>query len=992
MSDKNPTPLTHIIIKGARAHNLKSVNLSFPKNKFVVFTGLSGSGKSSLAFDTLYAEGQRRYVESLSSYARQFLGVMDKPDVDQIDGLSPAISIDQKTTSHNPRSTVGTITEIYDYLRLLFARIGHPHCPECGKEISTQSIDQIISNVFKLIEKKIDNTTTRIMIMAPIVQRRKGEFSALFDNLRKKGYQRLRIDGKIYDLSEELNLIKTNKHSIDVAVDRISTSKKQFNDKIEKARLKSRLTQSIEESLKLADGMAIVSFINDDSFSFPDKPTKFEDHLYSEKLACSNCNISLKELQPRSFSFNSPEGACPTCNGLGSILKIDKEKIIASTLTLSEGAIIPFSRMMSNDTWWARLVKIVISDLNYDFRKTPFEEMSEEAQKILLYGSKKIYSVTGENRFGKIASYDNTFEGFISNLERRYQETESDFIRREINQYMVKKICPSCHGARLKPESLAVHIQKLNINDITQMTIYKCLKWFNDLKEQSKQLSEKERFIAKSIIKEIISRLSFLNSVGLNYLSLSREASTLAGGEAQRIRLASQIGTGLTGVLYILDEPTIGLHQRDNDRLIETLKNLRDKGNSIVVVEHDSEVMLQSDHIVDFGPKAGKAGGEIVAVGTPKEIINNKNSITGKYLSKKKIIKRIKKSGERRLIGADQVAHGIQNNKQIKLYGATHHNLKSIDVSFPLGSLTCITGISGSGKSTLMHDTLYWQLMKHLERKIKVEAGHVNQISVPDEIRRLCLIDQTPIGKTPRSNAATYTKIFDLIRKIFANTKESKIRGYTAGRFSFNVKGGRCETCRGNGQIKIEMQFLPDVYVTCDVCHGKRYNQETLQILYHGKNIADILKMEITEAHKFFINHSTIQSKLQTLIDVGLGYLELGQSAPTLSGGEAQRVKLAKELSTKNRNHTVYLLDEPTTGLHFADVQKLLNVLTQLVNQGNTIVVIEHNMDVIKNADWIIDLGPEGGEFGGEIIAVGTPEQIAANTESFTGQYLKEEL
>lgn len=986
-----PTSNTHIIVKGAREHNLANIDLTIPKNKLVVFTGLSGSGKSSLAFDTLYAEGRRRYVESLSSYARQFLGGINKPDVDQIEGLSPAISIDQKATSHNPRSTVGTITEIYDYLRLLFARIGHPHCPECGKEISTQSIDQIVNQILEKIKNRLHKNASPIkfLILAPVVHNRKGEFSSLFANLQKQGYIRIRIDKQVYDLREELNLIKTNKHSVEAIIDRLVISKKQLQNAQEIATIKSRLTQSIEESLKLADGLTIISFVLDDSFTFPDKPKKFEDCLFSEKLACSNCGISIKELQPRMFSFNSPDGACPNCNGLGSILKINPSRIIAPSLTLSEGAIIPFASAVSRDGWWTRLIKTVVENTGYDFRKTPYEKMPADFQHLLLYGSNKIYEVRGENRYGKMTTIYEKFEGFIKNLERRYSGTTSDFVRREIERYMRKNTCETCQGKRLKKESLAVFIDHQSIADVTDMTIYQALNWTKKIK--TKQiLSSKEQTIAQSILKEIISRLNFLSSVGLNYLTLSREASTLAGGETQRIRLASQIGTGLTGVLYILDEPTIGLHQRDNHQLIKTLEDLRDKGNSVIIVEHDRDVMLASDHIIDFGPRAGKAGGKIVATGSADKIIKAKNSITGKYLARKKeIVRHVTQTQKNKLSGIKT----LNNNQQIiQIRGASKHNLKSIDVDLPLGKLICITGISGSGKSTLLHDILYYNLAEKMGKKINDEAGQVSEFKVPDFVKKVTLIDQSPIGKTPRSNPATYTKIFDYIRKIFTNTKEAKIRGYNVGRFSFNVKGGRCEACQGDGQIKIEMQFLPDVYVTCDVCHGKRYNNETLQVLYQEKNIAEILKMEVSQAYEFFKNHSTLRKKLKTLVEVGLGYLELGQPAPTLSGGEAQRVKLAKELSVNSHEHTIYLLDEPTTGLHFADVQKLLDVLSSLIEQGNTVVVIEHNLDIIKNADWIIDLGPEGGEYGGEVVAVGTTKQIIDNKNSFTAHYLKKRI
>lgn len=974
-----------IKITGAREHNLKNINLELAKNQLIVFTGLSGSGKSSLAFDTLYAEGQRRYVESLSSYARQFLGVMNKPDVDQIDGLSPAISIDQKTTSHNPRSTVGTITEIYDYCRLLFARVGHPHCHNCGKEISTQSIDQIIAQIFEQIERKFleaKKQPQKIMILAPVVKERKGEFDKLLQNLVKKGYNKARIDDQIYNLDQELNLIKTNKHSIDALIDRLVVSHEQIKNEKELTTFKSRLNQSIEEALKLANGLVYITWVNDQSFSFPENPQETEDFLFSENLACSDCGISLKELEPRSFSFNSPEGACPECNGLGSILKINAEKIIAPALTMSEGAVIPFARMMGNEGWYARLVKIVLADYEADFRLTKWEDMSQELQNILLYGSEKVYDVVGENRFGNMTSYQSQFEGFIKNLERRYSETDSEFIRREIGQFMHKEVCPLCHGDRLKKEVLSVTIAQINIAEFSRLTIDRALRLAEKIADpQSQILSEKELQIATSILKEIKTRLQFLSAVGLNYLTISREAATLAGGEAQRIRLASQIGTGLTGVLYILDEPTIGLHQRDNRRLIETLQELKKKGNTVIVVEHDRDIMMAADHIVDFGPKAGIEGGEIVFAGSYQEILQDKNSLTGKYLSRKKEITCQKSK-----------AQDVNKKAKIAIQKAKHNNLKDIDVEIPLNALTCITGISGSGKSTLLHNVLHNHLAKNLGYTYDGKLADLEKISIPTQVKRLSMIDQSPIGKTPRSNPATYTKAFDYIRQIFARSKDAAMRGYKIGRFSFNVKGGRCEACQGEGQIKIEMQFLPDVYVQCDVCHGQRYNEETLQVLYQDKNIAQVLDLSIDEACEFFKNHSNIRQKMQTLREVGLGYLKLGQSAPTLSGGEAQRVKLAKELSTRSHDHVIYLLDEPTTGLHFADIQKLLNVLHQLVEQDNTVILIEHNLDVIKNADWLIDLGPEGGEYGGEVIATGTPAEVAENKKSFTGKYLQEEL
>jgi len=984
-----------ITITGAREHNLKNINVTIPKDKLIVFTGLSGSGKSSLAFDTLYAEGQRRYVESLSSYARQFLGIMRKPDVDYIEGLSPAISIDQKTTSHNPRSTVGTITEIYDYLRLLYARIGHQYCPDCNLPVTTQTVDEIVNKVFDNVRQRSNGAPVRLMIFSPVVRQRKGEFQGLFINLQKKGYNRVRIDNEMHGLGEDFTLIKTNKHDIDVLVDRLVISKQQLADDKELKTIRSRASQSIEEALKLSEGLVEISFILDQSLNFPDNPKKTEDILFSEKLACSKCGRSFPELEPRLFSFNAPQGACPNCNGLGSLLKIDHEKIIAPSLTLSEGAVIPFARVLSNDSWWARLVRTVANDEGIDFRHTPWEKMSAETQQVLLYGSNKVFQVEGENRFGSMTMIEEKFEGFINNLERRYAETDSAWVQKDISQYMHQQVCQVCSGARLKPESLAVRILNNNIAEVTALPINQAAEWSTLVKE-SKEISAQEKQIAEPILKEIISRLEFLSSVGLNYLTLNREAATLAGGEAQRIRLASQIGTGLTGVLYILDEPTIGLHQRDNHRLIETLKNLQQKGNTVVVVEHDRDVMLAADHVLDFGPRAGKDGGQIVAQGTADEIMANKNSLTGQYLSRKKDVHRKSKrhklstnqNHEPRIVSLEDDIH----TNSIRIGGASHHNLQSIDVDFPLKKLICITGISGSGKSTLLHDTLYYQLAKQLGRKTEGREGMVERVLVPDEVRRVTLIDQSPIGKTPRSNPATYTKMFDLIRQMFAQTQDARMRAYKPGRFSFNVKGGRCEACQGDGQLKIEMQFLPDVYVTCDVCNGRRYNQETLEVLYKGKNISEVLDMTVDEAAKFFGASSQLAKKLETLQAVGLGYIHLGQPAPTLSGGEAQRVKLARELSTRTQDHVVYLLDEPTTGLHFKDVQNLLNVLDELVAQNNTVIVIEHNLDVIKNADWIIDLGPEGGDGGGQIVATGTPQQVATHKSSYTGQFLKKEF
>ncbi len=975
----------YIIVRGAKEHNLKGVNLEIPKNQLVVFTGLSGSGKSSMAFDTLYAEGQRRYVESLSSYARQFLGLMKKPEVEHIEGLSPAISIDQKTTSHNPRSTVGTITEIYDYLRLLYARVGHASCPNCGREVATQSIDQMVDIVWEQIRQRTSAAPARLMILSPVIRDKKGEFHTLFERLIKQGYTTFRIDKKFEKNPDKIALIKTNRHNVDVTIRRMTIAKIQIKDELESQRLRTELAAGLEEALKLADGFAGVSFIQDASFNFPEIPEKFDDFLFSEKLACSHCGISLKELEPRLFSFNAPQGACPTCNGLGAILKIDEKKIIAPALSLSEGAIIPFARTLSTDTWWARLLKTVIEDCGYDYRTTAYENFDEATRKTILYGSGKIYRVEGENRFGAQTTIEEKFEGVITNLERRYSETESEFMRNEIGAYMLKTVCPDCQGRRLNSDALSVHIDAQNIAQITALPITQALAWVDHL-NSDQILSNREKIIAAPIIKEVGDRLQFLVSVGLNYLTLDREASTLAGGEAQRIRLASQIGTGLTGVLYILDEPTIGLHQRDNDRLIETLKNLRDKGNSVIVVEHDYDVIAHSDYVFDFGPGAGKKGGEVVAQGTPVEITSNTQSLTGDYLSGRKQVKRPKiKLTNRKLVDLESAP--VQ--EEILIQGASHHNLKSIDVAIPLNKLVCITGVSGSGKSTLLHDTLYYQLLKHFGRVYEENPGEVERIMIPDLVKRVVLIDQKPIGKTPRSNPATYSKAFDYVRELFANTKEARLRGFGPGRFSFNTKGGRCEACQGDGQTKIEMQFLPDVYVTCDVCGGKRYNQETLSVEYKGLNIADVLNLTVDEALKVFEFHSGLNKKLGTLAQVGLGYITLGQPAPTLSGGEAQRLKLAKELATQNQDHNIYLLDEPTTGLHFADVAKLLGVLSELVAHNNTVVVIEHNLDIIKNADWLIDLGPEGGEGGGNIVFTGTPESAISQADSLTGQYLK---
>ena len=966
-----------ITVKGARQHNLKNIDISIPKNKLVVFTGLSGSGKSSLAFDTIYAEGQRRYVESLSSYARQFLGIMNKPDVDQIDGLSPSISIDQKTTSHNPRSTVGTITEIYDYLRLLFARIGHPHCPNCGREIKTQSVDQIIDSIMNLIENRVHSSKiVRFQIQSPVIRDKKGEFQGLLDSIRKKGYQRVRIDGKVYDIDEDITLIKTNKHTISAIIDRFSLDKTQQNDKGAPTSLKSRLSQAIESATLMSAGLVTISFVNDPGFIFPDKPEQFEDHLFSENFACAHCNISLPEIEPRIFSFNSPHGACPNCSGLGTILKIDVQKLIAPELSLSEGAVIPFANMLSSDTWFSRKLQVVM-DQHGSSMKTAWQELPPHIQQIVLHGDDKLYTVTGPNRQGRQATFQDTFEGIIDNLERRYIETQSDFMRAEIEKFMRKEICHTCNGTRLKPESLSVTIDGQNIASVVALPIRDCLQFVIHLKAKN-VVSQRENQIGMLIIKEINIRLQFLQSVGLDYLTLNRESGTLAGGESQRIRLASQIGTGLTGVLYVLDEPSIGLHQKDNDRLIATLKNLRDLGNSVIVVEHDAEIMRQSDYIIDFGPKAGQNGGQVVFAGSYKDLCKA-GTLTGQYVSGRKKV-------------SIPTLPGNDSGKVLTLTHATKHNLQDITVDFPLGRCIVITGVSGSGKSTLIHDCLYQAIKEYLAYEKPSADAPYESLRGYENIDRVSLIDQSPIGRTPRSNPATYTKIFDYIRHLMANTKEASIRGYKAGRFSFNVKGGRCESCQGEGQVKIEMQFMPDVYITCEVCDGKRYNAETLEAHYKGKNIAEILHLTVDEAVEFFAGNLTLKNKLGTLQDVGLGYIELGQPAPTLSGGEAQRVKLAKELSIRSTGHCVYLLDEPTTGLHFEDVKNLMTVIKKLAGQGNTVIVIEHNLDVVKNADWIIDLGPDGGDKGGTVVFSGTLSALKKHPESYTAQYLFPDL
>jgi len=952
-----------ITIKGAREHNLKNIDLEIPKGKLVVFTGISGSGKSSLAFDTLYAEGQRRYVESLSAYARQFLGVMDKPDVDLIEGLSPAISIDQKGVSHNPRSTVGTTTEIYDYLRLLFARVGHPHCPICGREISKMSVQQVVEQVVKGNPSTSSGSKSRrIMILAPVVKDRKGEYSSLFEDLRKKGFSKVRVDGQVRDLTDDFVLIKTNKHTIDAVVDRLV---------LESSGVNSRLSQSIETALKLGEGSVIVSEVKDASLEFPTNPKKMEDHLYSERFACPVDNIALSEVEPRLFSFNSPHGACPTCNGLGSLLEIDPEMVLNPILSIAEGGILPWQKLATHETWFSRLIEAVGKEYNFDLT-TRLGQLTEKARKILLHGAAvDEFKVEGKNRQGKWTHFYSKFQGLVPYLKERYQESESDFVKAEIEKYMYKELCPKCKGARLKDEALSVTIDGLNIAEVVTQSIREALEWIKLLK-----LSSRETQIATLIIKEIQQRVQFLVDVGLDYLTLDRAAMTLAGGESQRIRLASQIGSGLSGVLYVLDEPSIGLHQRDNSRLIETLKKLRDLGNTVIVNEHDAETMEAADLMVEIGPGAGEHGGRIVAIGTPDEIKKNPNSLTGQYLSGKK---QVKVNGE---LKRDYVNVG-----KIKLIGASEHNLKNITVDFPLGQFIAITGVSGSGKSTLIHDILYKALAQKVY-KSKERPGAFKDLQGAEYVDKVVLVDQSPIGRTPRSNSATYTGAFTYIRELFAQSPEAKIRGYGPGRFSFNVKGGRCEVCEGEGQLKIEMQFLPDVYVMCESCNGKRYNREALEILFKDKNISEVLDMTVEEALKFFENIPNIKNKIQVLNDVGLGYIRLGQPAPTLSGGEAQRIKLSSELSKRQTGRTVYILDEPTTGLHFADIERLLTILRKLVNFGNTVMIIEHNLDVIKNTDWVIDLGPEGGNQGGKIIAEGTPKDIAKIKSSYTGQYL----
>ena len=939
-------PQKNIIVKGAREHNLKNVDVEIPRDKLVVFTGLSGSGKSSLAFDTIYAEGQRRYVESLSSYARQFLGQMEKPQVDYIEGLSPAISIDQKTTSKNPRSTVGTVTEIYDYLRLLYARIGIPHCPVCGREISRQTVDDIVDSVLELPEG------TRIQVMAPIARGKKGQFVKELESAKKDGYVRVRVDGIIYDLSEKIELDKNKKHNIEIVVDRL----------VVKESIRSRLADSIETATGLSNGILLVDVIGG------------EEKLYSLDYACPEHGVSIEELEPRMFSFNNPFGACPICSGLSVFMKPDPDLIVPDkNLSLRQGAIKASGWNNADGGTIAQMYMEGIAN-KYSFTlDTPFKDIPADGVDAIMYGTKgEKLKLTRRNEYGT-GSYMTAFEGICNNIERRYKETTSDWSRAELEQCMSTVKCPECHGARLRKESLCVTVGGINIDEFANKSIVKAIEFLDSL-----TLTDREQMIAKLIVKEIKDRLTFLRSVGLGYLTLARSSASLSGGESQRIRLATQIGSSLVGVLYILDEPSIGLHQRDNEKLLNTLRNLRDIGNTLIVVEHDEDTMRAADYIVDVGPGAGIHGGNIVCTGTAEDIMNCKESITGQYLSGRK---KIPVPAKRRK----------GNGKSLKIIGARENNLKNIDAEIPLGEFVCITGVSGSGKSSLINEILYKRLVTELNGAKKVAGTHTNILGI-DNLDKVIAIDQSPIGRTPRSNPATYTGVFNDIRDLFASTAEAKARGYKANRFSFNVKGGRCEACQGDGIVKIEMHFLADIYVPCDVCKGAKYNRETLEVKYKGKNIYDVLEMTVEEGLEFFSSIPKIKRKLQTLYDVGLGYVKIGQPATTLSGGEAQRVKLSTELSRRSTGKTVYILDEPTTGLHTADVHKLIEVLHRLVDNGNSVIVIEHNLDVIKTADWILDLGPEGGDEGGEIIAQGTPEQVAATEGSYTGQYLKKLL
>lgn len=933
-----------IVIHGARAHNLKNIDVTIPRDKLVVVTGLSGSGKSSLAFDTLYAEGQRRYVESLSAYARQFLGQMDKPDVDSIDGLSPAISIDQKTTSKNPRSTVGTVTEINDYLRLLYARVGHPICPNDHVEITSQSVEQMVDEVLALPER------SRIQVLSPIVHEKKGQHKKVFEKIQREGYVRVRVDGEVFDLSEVPELEKNKKHSIEIVIDRL----------VVKEGIRSRLFDSFEAALRLSEGYAVVDIIGE------------KELLFSEHYSCPYCGFTVGELEPRLFSFNAPFGACPDCDGLGMKLEVDLDLVIPDpTKTLNEGVLVPWNPISSQ--YYPQMLEQACRSFSIDM-DTPFQELPKEEQDLILYGSgERPFHFHYQNDFGGVRDVDAPFEGVVTNISRRYHETASDYTREQMKLYMTELTCKTCHGYRLNEQALCVKVGGIHVGQLSEKPINETLQFIEQV-----ALSEQEQTIAKPIVKEVRDRLSFLRNVGLDYLTLSRSSGTLSGGEAQRIRLATQIGSNLSGVLYILDEPSIGLHQRDNDRLLQSLRDMRDLGNTLVVVEHDEDTMRAADYLIDIGPGAGAMGGEVVAAGTPEQVEQNPNSLTGQYLS-----------GKRKIPVPSERRKG--NGKKIKVFGATENNLKNIDVAFPLGELVVVTGVSGSGKSTLVNQILKKALAQKINRN-SAKPGKYKRITGFEEIEKIIDIDQSPIGRTPRSNPATYTSVFDDVRDLFAQTNEAKVRGYKKGRFSFNVKGGRCEACRGDGIIKIEMHFLPDVYVPCEVCHGKRYNSETLEVHYKGKNIADILEMTVSDAVDFFQPIPKIHRKLQTIVDVGLGYVTLGQPATTLSGGEAQRMKLASELHKISTGKSFYILDEPTTGLHSEDIARLITVLQRLVDAGNTVLIIEHNLDVIKTADYLIDLGPEGGAGGGTIVGLGTPEQLAKNEQSYTGLYLKNVL
>lgn len=933
-----------IVIHGARSHNLKNIDVTIPRDKLVVVTGLSGSGKSSLAFDTLYAEGQRRYVESLSAYARQFLGQMDKPDVDSIDGLSPAISIDQKTTSKNPRSTVGTVTEINDYLRLLYARVGHPICPNDHVEITSQSVEQMVDEVLALPER------SRIQVLSPIVHEKKGQHKKVFEKIQREGYVRVRVDGEVFDLSEVPELEKNKKHSIEIVIDRL----------VVKEGIRSRLFDSFEAALRLSEGYAVVDIIGE------------KELLFSEHYSCPYCGFTVGELEPRLFSFNAPFGACPDCDGLGMKLEVDLDLVIPDpTKTLNEGVLVPWNPISSQ--YYPQMLEQACRSFSIDM-DTPFQELPKEEQDLILYGSgERPFHFHYQNDFGGVRDVDAPFEGVVTNISRRYHETASDYTREQMKLYMTELTCKTCHGYRLNEQALCVKVGGIHVGQLSEKPISETLQFIEQV-----ALSEQEQTIAKPIVKEVRDRLSFLRNVGLDYLTLSRSSGTLSGGEAQRIRLATQIGSNLSGVLYILDEPSIGLHQRDNDRLLQSLRDMRDLGNTLVVVEHDEDTMRAADYLIDIGPGAGAMGGEVVAAGTPEQVEQNPNSLTGQYLS-----------GKRKIPVPSERRKG--NGKKIKVFGATENNLKNIDVAFPLGELVVVTGVSGSGKSTLVNQILKKALAQKINRN-SAKPGKYKRITGFEEIERIIDIDQSPIGRTPRSNPATYTSVFDDVRDLFAQTNEAKVRGYKKGRFSFNVKGGRCEACRGDGIIKIEMHFLPDVYVPCEVCHGKRYNSETLEVHYKGKNIADILEMTVSDAVDFFQPIPKIHRKLQTIVDVGLGYVTLGQPATTLSGGEAQRMKLASELHKISTGKSFYILDEPTTGLHSEDIARLITVLQRLVDAGNTVLIIEHNLDVIKTADYLIDLGPEGGAGGGTIVGLGTPEQLAKNEQSYTGLYLKNVL